>query len=108
MSGDGDEKYLDPRFNPFLPQDEPKPKRSPEPDPRAPFEPIEKDPEKASGGLSEILEKEFPGGGIVELGGIKVVRLLGAWALEDGTRIEAIPADLMEKLEKAIREKEGG
>jgi hypothetical protein len=106
---DGDDsKYLDPARNPFLPQDEPKRKSSPEPDPRAPFEPIEKDPGKASGGLSELLEREFPGGGIVELCGIRLVKLLGAWAREDGTRIEALPSEDLERIEKAIREKEGG
>jgi hypothetical protein len=55
--------------------------------------------------LSEILEREFPGGGIVEVGGIKLVRLLGAWAMDDGRQIEALPTQDVERIKKAIIEK---
>jgi len=99
---DGD-KYLDPKTNPFI-LTEPSGSGDRPFDDRFPFGP----PGKASGGLSELLEREFPGGGIVELCGIRLVKLLGAWAREDGTRIEALPSEDLERIEKAIREKEGG
>jgi hypothetical protein len=106
-SSRGGDRYLNPKTNPFLPQDEPERKSSPEPDGRAPFEPIGKVSE-ASLVLSSLLEKEFPGGGIVEIGGIKFAKLLGGWATEDGRRIEALPSEDLERIEAAIREKERG
>ena len=96
---DGD-KYLDPKTNPFI-LTEPSGSGDRPFDDRFPFGP----PGKASGGLSELLEREFLGGGIVEVGGIKLVRLLGAWATEDGRQIDALPAQDVERIKKAIIEK---
>jgi hypothetical protein len=99
---DDDEKYLDPRFNPFLPQDEPERKSSPEPDLRAPFVIV---PAGEADAISQRLRAAFPGlvrgslqGHEVELEGeVKI----------DGRPIAECPAHVLSELERAIREKGG-
>jgi hypothetical protein len=81
-------------------------KSSPEPDGRAPFEPIDKDPEKAGGvELGALLDEKY-GGGVVKLdGGVELAKLLGGWCVNGIPLADAAPAEL-ERITAAIKAKE--
>jgi hypothetical protein len=99
MKDDDPDKYLDPEYNPFIPRPEP-PARPDNPfdltSGLAPFGPV-----SSGGELGALLDKAHPEGGHVEVGGVKLLRLL-EWAFEDGTSLaEASPVELA-RIRKAL------